>query len=259
MKRYILFLALFFISFGILGAKQTDKWNTAKSTHFILYYKNAPQEFIERLTDKAEEYYNRIADDLGFSRYNFWLWDNRAKIYIYDDARDYQLATGYPRWSGGSAVVENKVIQTHPACEGFFETILPHEMGHIIFREFVGFNNNAIPLWLEEGVASYQEKLKYSMADALVREAINKNNFMTLEKLTNLNVPSAMDKDTAKIFYAESFSIVDFLIKGFGKDSFVVFCQNLRDKKNLERAIASSYPFSNIQELDLAWQRYLKK
>jgi hypothetical protein len=259
MKKFFLFLALLFTSSAILEATEAEKWNTAKSTHFIVYYENASQDFINRLMDKAEDYYNKIAEDLGFNRYNFWLWDNRAKIYIYDNAKEYQSATGYPGWFAGSALAGEKIIQAYADATGFFDTVLPHEMGHIIFREFVGFYNKAIPLWLEEGVASYQQKLKYSMSDAWVREAIKKNNFMTLGKLGSFNVASNMDSDTARLFYAESFSIVDFLIKEFGRDSFVLFCQNLRDKNNLERALASVYPFSNVKELEQGWERYLEK
>ena len=131
-------------------------------------------------------------------------------------------------------------------------------MGHIIFRVFVGFDNPAIPLWLEEGVASYQEKLTYSMANTFVRKAIEKGNFITLERLSGFSSGSRIPDEAAQLFYIESFSIVDFLIKEFGKDKFVSFCQDLRDKKNLERAIASDYPFSNIQELDEAWEKHLK-
>jgi len=258
MKKYILFLALIFIPFGICIAQQPDKWNAAKSTHFIVYYKNAPPEFIEPLMGKAEEYYNRIADDLGFSRYNFWLWDNRAKIYIHDNSGDYQSATGQPSWSAGCALTRDKVITSFPYAKGFFETILPHEMGHIIFREFVGLNNNAIPLWLEEGVASYQEKDKYSTADRSVKEAMEQGNFISLDKLPLFDARSITDNKSVQLFYNEAFSIVNFLIKKCGKDNFMLFCQNLRDKKNLERAIASAYPFSNIRELDEAWQKYLR-
>ena len=257
MKKSILFFILFCFN-PVLASQDTVKWNTEKSTHFIVYYKNAPEDFIKELIEKSEDYYNKIASDLGFTRYDFWLWDNRAKIYIYDNAADYQSATGEPLWSGASAIPRPKIIQTFPYARGFFEKILPHEMGHIIFREFVGFDNSAIPLWLEEGVASYQEKLTYSMANAFVRKTMEKGNFITLERLSGFSSGSRMPDEAAQLFYVESFSIVDFLIKEFGKDKFVSFCQDLRDKKNLERAIASNYPFSNIQELGVAWDKYLK-
>jgi hypothetical protein len=258
MKKYIFCLLAILISYRLSIARD-DNWLITKSTHFIVYYKNAPEDFIKEVIEKSEDYYDKIAADLGFMRFDFWLWDNRAKIYIHDNAADYHSATGQPEWSGGNAVPASKIIQTFPYAQGFFEKILPHEMGHIIFREFVGFNNPAIPLWLDEGVASYQEKLTYSMADAFVRKAIEKGNFITLEKLSNFNPQLTLSDNLTQLFYTESFSVVDFLIKEFGRDKFVSFCQDLRDKKDLVRAVAMNYSFSNIQELDSAWQRYLKK
>ncbi|MCX5703929.1 MAG: peptidase MA family metallohydrolase, partial [Candidatus Omnitrophica bacterium] len=225
--------------------------------HFIVYYKAAPEDFIKQLIDKSEDYYNRIAQDLGFTRYDFWTWDKRAKIYIHDNAANYQAATAQPSWSIGCAQVAQKIIQTFPYAKGFFETVLPHEMGHIIFREFIGLGNSAIPLWLEEGVASYQEKIRYRQANMLIKEAINEGEFINLRELSSVNPQLMSNPQLADLFYAESFSVVDFLIKEFGRDKFVLFCQNLRDKKNLERALVSTYSFSNIQELNDAWVRYL--
>lgn len=260
MKKYILTLVLFYTfgSLGILSA-ETDNWQVEKSTHFIVYYKNAATDFIRQLIDKSEDYYNKIADDLGFRRFDFWLWDDRAKIYVYDNAQDFQSATGNPSWSAGVAMPGTKTIVTYPYAKGFFETTLAHEMSHIIFREFVGFGNYAVPLWLEEGVACYQEKVSsYSMINAFLRGAIQKGNFMTLERLSNFNPMLATDNQSVQLFYAEAFSIVNFLIKEFGKDKFVLFCQNLRDKKNLESAIISTFSFNNLKEFEEAWQKHLK-
>jgi hypothetical protein len=254
--RKIIFFLIFFCLFGISAGAQD--WQTEKSTHFIVYYKNAPSEFIRRLIDKSEDYYNKIASDLGYRRYDFWLWDERAKIYIYDNAADYQKGTGQPAWSGGAAQVKTKTITTFAGSEGFFETVLPHEMGHIIFREFVGPDNRAIPLWLEEGAASYQEKNKYAQAKAFLKRAKKNGTFMPLEKLSGFNLQAA-DDPAAQLFYVEAYSIVDFLIKEYGSDNFMLFCQNLRDKKNLEKAFVSSYPFNSLSELDAAWQKYLER
>lgn len=255
MKRCIFVLLILFSLSLVYG--DNDNWKITKSTHFIIYYKNAPEDFIRRLIDKSEEYYNKIAQDLGFRRYDFWLWDERAKIYIHDNASDYQLATGEPSWSGGCVWASQKLIQTFPYAQGFLETVLPHEMGHIIFREFIGFNNYAVPLWLEEGVASYQEKQKYMQVNAFIREAIRQNSFINLEKLSSLSPHLIHNPQLVGLFYAEAFSIIDFLIKEFGRDKFVLFCQNLRDKKNFTQAIASSYTFSDIRELNDAWVKYV--
>jgi hypothetical protein len=257
MRRYSLVLFIIFLLLS-RGLASTDDWHTAKSRHFIVYYRNAEGNFIDKLIDKAEMYYDKIADDLGFRRYNFWLWENRAKIYIYDTSQDYQIATQQPSWSSGCAKVVEKVIYTFPNAKGFFETILPHELGHIIFREFVGFDNPSIPLWLEEGVASYQERLRYSAVNKLVIKAIKENKFMNIEILSNFNLRGIQDTELVNLFYIETVSIIDYLVKEFGKDDFVSFCQKLRDKRNLEKALVATYGFRNIAQLDQAWQEYLK-
>lgn len=257
MRRYILCLAILFLC-SSCALSQAGEWQTAKSNHFIIYYKDAKDDFINRMIDKAEEYYDKIADDLGFRRYNFWLWDNRAKIYIYNDAQDYQASTGQPAWSLGAAMPKDKIIKTFPGAQGFFERILPHEMGHIIFREFVGFDNHAIPIWLDEGVASLGERQRYSNAAMLVKQAIKNGNFIGLVQLTNLNPHLMQDSESVNLFYAESVSLVDYLIKEFGRDNFVLFCQTLRDKKDLERSISYVYPFKNIEDLSGEWREHLQ-
>lgn len=257
MKRISIPL-VFLLLPALLLAQEPTKWNNLNSTHFIVYYKKAQRDFIDQVIERLENYYDRIADDLGFRRFEFWLWENRAKIYIYDDNSDYQASTGQPYWSGGFANINEKIIHTYPNATGFFDTILAHEMGHIIFREFVGFNNPAVPFWLDEGVASYQERARLATANQIVREAINRNSFIPLEKLSTMNPHFILDKEVVNLFYAEAVSIVDYLIKQFGKDNFVLFCQRLRDKKNLEEAFRITYSFKNLQELNQAWIRYLQ-
>ncbi len=259
MKKIIFIGFIFSVFFLSIVLAETDNWHITKSTHFIVHYKNAQDDFLDRLIEKAEDYYNEIADDLGFRRFDFWLWEKRANIYIYDAIQDYQAATGQPAWSAGCATVKEKVIKTFPYARGFFDAILPHEMGHIIFREFVGFDNYKVPIWLDEGVASYQEVFRRSIANKIVKEALEKNTFMDLEKLSKFNPPLVQDSELVNLFYAESLSIIDFLIKEFGSDNFVLFCQNLRDKQDLDRALSSAYPFKDTKELGRAWQEYLKE
>jgi hypothetical protein len=237
-----------------LPAHAEDKWQESKSTHFIIYYNNASQDFIQKVVDESEKHYNEIAGSLGFNRYDFWLWDNRAKIYIHDSANLYQSATGQPGWSGGMSEPAQKVIHSFIMAQGFFEHLLPHEIGHIIFREFVGFFNDAIPDWLDEGVVSYQESLNNPAMKMAISKATSQGRLIGLNKLFSMKPYSMQDTDMVGLFYAESASLVDYLIKEFGRDKFVAFCQDLRDKKNFLRALSSNYPFSNIYEFEEGWK-----
>lgn len=257
MKKIILSVIVLLLSFNGY-AQEDDKWHIAKSTHFIIYYKDVPDDFVNKILDRAEDCYNKITNDLGFTRYNFWLWENRAKIYVYDDVEEYRTKTGQPSWSSGCVSIKDKTIKTYPLASGFFDTLLPHELGHIIFREFVGFYNRNIPLWLDEGVASYQEMTKRFAAKGYVRKAIKDNKFIPLDRLSNINLTFVQDQETVTIFYSEAVNLIDYLIGQFGNSNFVNFCRALKDGKTLEQAISYTYPFRNLVELNNAWLRYLK-
>jgi hypothetical protein len=255
-KVFAIITAVFF-SLALAPADETP-WQDYKSTHFIIYYKNAKDNFVCHVADEAERYYDRIADGLGFRRYNFWLWSDRAKIYLYDDAQSYHAATKEPEWSSGFASLKAKTICTFCEAGSFLDTVLPHEMGHIIFREFVGFDNYCIPHWLDEGVASFQENIKWRTADAVVKQAKKENKFIGFKDLSKLDPHSIKDTVSVEIFYAESLSIVNFLVQRFGKDQFSEFCQALNKFNDLDKALAHAYDFRNAQELDEAWERYLR-
>lgn len=235
-----------------------DGWHIEKSTHFIVYYKDADERFVENTIDKAEEYYKSIADTLGFTRYDFWLWEKRAKIYIYNDAVDYQTKTGKPSWSGGTAYAAEKIIETYPLREGFFQAILPHELGHIIFREFVGFQGNS-PLWLDEGVAMYQERIKRTNIKGRLLNAIEQNKLIPLTKLSELNIMFVNDQELIELYYTEALSVVNFLMEQYGKGNFVELCHALKERKPFDEALNDAYRvFKNLEDLNKAWIRYIK-
>ncbi len=241
------------------AARCEDEWDEARSTHFIVHYHNAKEQFVDEIIKRAEEYYDDIADDLGFRRYDFWLWENRAHIYVYDTSEEYQRRTGQPGWSSGVAIPGKKIIHTFPYAPIFFDTVLPHELGHIIFREFVGFDNPAIPHWVDEVVASYQMHLRYSMSKMMIKEALRRENFIPLRELNQMDPGSLNDTFIVNLFYAESVNVIEYLIHKFGQDAFILFCQELRDLKDLRKALAHAYPYGSIEELEEAWQTYLRK
>jgi hypothetical protein len=120
----------------------------------------------------------------------------------------------------------------------------------------VGFNNPGVPLWLEEGVATYQEKKNYFLKSELAAR-INQGKFIGLDELTRTDVSLLEDKEGVSLFYNESYSLVRYLIDAFGKDKFVLFCQNLRDKRDLSRALVSAYSFKDLRDFEDSWKKYI--
>lgn len=246
------------VSQGRGAAEEADAWQTEKSTHFIVHYSHASLGFVRKVIDNAERYYNAITNDMGFIRYDFWAWENRANIFIHDDAQRYQAVTGQPPWSLGIALPREKIIHTYPCDEDFFNTLLPHEMGHIIFREFVGFDNAAVPEWLDEGIASYQEAGRRSFALDIVQDAVETGRFIDLATLSALNPQLIRDPQAVTIFYAESVTVIQYLMKKYGREKFVYFCQLLRDDRDITRALRMSYGIESMQKLSEGWESYVK-
>jgi hypothetical protein len=241
----------------IVGTGYAQEWEESKQRHFIIYYKEAPEDFIKSVGEMAEQYYEEITRNLGFRRFKTWTWDSRAKIYIYNDAEDYLQSSKQARWSHGVASPKDKVIRTYPSDHGFFDSTLPHELGHIIFREFVGFEAR-IPIWFEEGVAMYQEKAKRWGAYRTVKKAIADGKFMSLDEMTHMRLSGKIHNEIVNLFYAESASIVYYMINELGQHRFVRFCRKLQEGGPFEWALESVYVrFKNIDKLNEAWLAYL--
>ena len=233
-----------------------------RSQHFIIHYdKKIDKSFIKDIIDASEDYYEQIADNLGLRRFDYWLWDERAHIYIYANKEEFAKETGQPDWSGGCADYYNKKLWTYPHAVGFFDSVLPHELGHIMFREMVGFRRN-VSLWLEEGAASYQEKSKRYAATSYVKDALAKNKLMTVGQLDKIEQPQMFedDRDKIELFYLEAVSIVNFLISDYGKEKFVTLCGHLKENLSFDNALKQTYyNIQNKDDLNKKWMDFLKK
>jgi hypothetical protein len=229
-----------------------------KSTHFVIYYtKEVSEEFADSVSEFAERYYDELTQKLGFTRYDYWTWEKRAKIYIYPDQETYVAETKQPAWSSGMAVYEQKTIWSYPREAGYFDSLLPHEIGHIVFRESIG--PREVPLWLEEGVASYLEQAKRFGSEKAVLNAIKNNTFIPLSELSKINSYALKQRSDVELFYAESVNIVSYLIEKFGAEAFSDFCRKIKDGKSFEDALAYAYfDIRNQRDLSEFWEKYLR-
>jgi len=252
-RKGILILILIFF---VIGFCLAEDWKELRSLHFIIYYKDTSRDFLYKLRNFAEDYYQEILQDLGFRRSKFWTWENRAKIYVFDSSHDYIQATNMASWSGASVDYYNKIINTYPDAPELFENVLVHELTHIIFREYVGFGPN-VPLWLDEGVATFMEKKrKVYLLKRQLRQLNKTNSLSSLKELTGINKVTTFSQEKAGAFYIQSFSLIYFLIEKFGKDYFAKFCYALKQGRSLEKCLSFAYGIKTLDDLESKWQSY---
>ena len=282
LNTIFVFFVYCFLSAVTLTADEIGDWKELKGEHFIVYYLQN-EDFADDVLDKSEVYYSRIASDLNYPRYSeFWTWDRRVKIYIHPNLESFLKATGQPQWSRGMADYNNKRIISYAWSGGFLESLLPHEIAHLIFRDFVGFKSE-IPLWLDEGVAQWAEEAKRRESQRIINDLFAKNSLISLSDMMRLDVRNIKDSEKmslralrakdaepgllflsgdklVNIYYVQAVSLVGYLIERHGTESFTVFCRQLRDGKSLEEALRAGYPLHirNIQELENKWREYLE-
>lgn len=277
-------VTLLIVACAVLGAAATlpsAEWREDKGDHFIVLSKG-DERFAKEVLAAAETYYKRIASDLGYPRYSdFWLWDDRVKIYIHPDHDAFVKATGQPDWSEGMADYRAKEIVSFAWSKDFIESLLPHEMAHLVFRDFVGFKGE-VPLWLDEGVAQWAEESKRPMMKRMIREAYERDALLSLNDMMALDVRRIVDKDKlymrstitktgergvlflsatnlVQAYYLQAVAMVGFLIEKFGSIKFAAFCRELRDGKSLEDSFRSAYPtqIDDLATLEKKWRAYI--
>jgi len=181
----------------------------------------------------------------------------RARIILLPNEATYDAFTGRMAWSSGRADVVRREIVTYVGMRSFFDALLVHEIGHIVFREFVGYAKK-LPLWLDEGVATCLETRLKDRRMNVVQGALGGEPFMPLARLSE--VTSAVRVEPA-VFYAEAGSVVEFLLSRGGRVKFAEFCSDLRrmpDDGDWFRAAGRVYGFKDLGEMDEAWQRHLR-
>lgn len=267
---FILFSAVPLSAFSS-DSKPKGEWTERKSDHFIIYYHpSIPKKYISELARKSEKYYDKITDRIGFNRFDFWLWENRAKILVYKNAKAYVDATASPIWTGAAVHAKKKYIATYhyaeiagsaagnvaglPTKEMFLDSVLPHEMAHIIFREFIGFDT-PIPLWLEEGIACANEKDGYDKFLFYARNLLREGRAVSVSKLTGMSHADNLPE----VFYPMGASLVIFLLEEHGKRrDFVEFCRELRDGTEFYEAIRKVYKIKDVNELNDKFIKFLR-
>jgi hypothetical protein len=249
----------------MIGAGEAEDWLEKKGRHFLVFYLD-DANFAGDVMGLAERYYSQINVDLGLSHvvkrdHVSWLGDKRCRIYLYRNQEEFVKATNSPEWSAGKASYTERIIWSFTGADRFKENILPHEMAHILFREFVGLNNHRVPRWLDEGVAQYVEFGKREEALNLMRAMLEKETYIPIEDLDRMHAAhmGEVDETIAELYYLESASLVHFLISEYGSGRFVDVCSALRDGKTFERALSygTSNALDSLTELEVEWKAFV--
>lgn len=248
---------------------ESDRSET-ETDHFIVYCSDSSID-IKNTKKLSEEACSVITKDIGLDPK--FIGENKVKIYIYQNRTKYQEATDRPSWSIGCNDEEN--LEIHHMNSRLRQGI-PHELTHFIFKanfppktqdrkkpEYYTTGWMVIPNWIHEGFAVYEEK---KFDDSYVKnvlepkmEPFKQGKYLGIRKLTETKL---RDKSLSEVrsWYAESLSVVTYLLEEYGKPEFFELCSYLADGMELDNALNKTYPgvFDNSNELTEKWSEWIK-
>jgi len=162
-----------------------------------------------------------------------------------------------PEWAAGLAYPERNLMILKAPRAALFGKINPyrtfrHELAHLTLHQ--AMEGAPIPRWLDEGLAMYEAKEWTFRTTAVISAVTLKKNFIPL---ATLNRAFPLDFHEAEVAYAESFSMVAWLMNRFGRKDFQTFIFNLKERRTLSQSSQAAFAMT-FYELEKRWHRRLR-
>ena len=182
--------------------------------------------------------------------------DAPLDVYVYASNNDLQSALflGGETWQGGHANpklgVVMLVVTPGPSQSIDMETLIPHEMAHVMLYRNVGDGYSMLPVWLNEGIASLSELYPNPDYDQALTIASQDNSLMAINDLCDT---FPLDASRAYLAYAESQSFVRFLRDSYGTPALFSLTSAYADGLSCDQGVVRALGTSLVS-LDTRWR-----
>ena len=211
-----------------------------------LFWYEGDDSFAQDLMSSCQEGLGRLTNGIGTYP------ERPIHIYIYASASDLQGAMIYPQeWTGGAAYAEFSTIAI-----GISQTrldwgmrALVHELTHLVVHQATFSPYGHLPTWLDEGLAMYNEGELDPVFRSSLKRAIREDELISVRSLCS---PFSAYSGIAYLSYAQSYSLVEYLLDNYGQDRMLDLLSCLKQGHTYDKALIQVYGF-DIDGLDSRW------
>lgn len=237
------------------GERNQEGWLVTETTNFRIYH-NQTRELAEQAARVAE----RTRSDMQKRWFGMTgpSWNPRCEIYLHATGHDYSQSTNAPLTSPGHSSfkleggkVLSRRIDLHCDDLNLLVAVLPHEATHTVLAG--NFGKQPVPRWADEGMAVLTEPRE--LVERHLRNLPQHRYDHQLLPMRQLLAMNEYPEAYVGAFYAESVSLVDFLVKEKGPQ---VFTQFVRDglTNGYEQALQQHYGYRNFEDLEQRWVNF---
>jgi len=237
----------------VVDSKHT--WNTLTQGKINLYWYGQNQSFGQAAMSEAQTALSTIAADTGATL------NQTVNISVYTSAQDYVASVlGAPEWSGGVTLSQYNSIFVIISPDELSLDLpgVAHELTHAVIGQITLNPYNSIPFWLNEGLAVHvqfsQGNLPSQFTTALSTAIANN----TLISVRSLSDPFSAYADKANLSYAESVSIVTYLINQYGAAKMEQLLNTFKQGSTYDGALQANYGF-NMDGLFTQWKTWVNQ
>jgi hypothetical protein len=224
-------------------------WKTAAGAIVRVHWNEGGDAFGQRALAIAEDGVERAAALLGVTEndpIDFFIYADQDAFY---DA----LGPGTRENVGGQANAEIRtlfaLITPSDIEDAWVETVIPHELTHLVFDTAVDNPYHFPPRWLNEGLAVYESEGYGSGDRGLVEDAVSDDALIPLPGLDGEFPTSA---DGFRLAYAESVSSIDYFVRVHGQDALVALIGSYADGKTDDEAFTAAVG-QDVDAFNAAW------
>ncbi|MDO8569143.1 MAG: peptidase MA family metallohydrolase [Dehalococcoidales bacterium] len=225
-------------------------WRNIVRGQVTLYWYQGDDNFANILMSTAQQVMARLIGDTGARL------TKPVRIYIYASAQDLQGSMIFPQeWTGGVTYTEFGImaIGISPVQIDWGIKTIAHEFTHLIVHQIVLNPYNDLPTWLDEGMAMYNEGALDTQFLSVLNSSIAQNSLISVRSLAS---PFSAFPQTALLSYAESYSIVKYLIDTYGQAKMTALLDTFRQGSGYDEALQKVYGL-NMDILNTGWRSSL--
>ncbi len=223
-------------------------WQTLTDTNLRLHWYDIGNAKAQDLLDAAKTSLARNLQQAGLKP------DGSMDVYVFATYKDLQDAVLYePSWLGGQAFPEfNIVIVGLSGTDAQYDrnTVI-HELTHVLVGHLTFTCLGGVPQWLNEGLAVYSEGQLDADSQAQLDQAVKDNTLLTVRSISGA---FSAEAGKATLSYAESDSLVNYLLQTYGQPKMTALLMSLRDGNTIDEGLTTTYGF-NVDGLEDAWRK----